>query len=115
MALERFIPGTSVWWDGHGDHLARYLHALEFTRKGRVLDAGTGPGYGAALIQSAGARGVQAVDIDAETIEQARVTYRVDGLSFMVDDCEKLEMVSGPFDVICSFENIEHLVHPENF
>jgi SAM-dependent methyltransferase len=36
-------------------------------------------------------------------------------VDFFVDDCEHPDKVAGPFDLICSFENIEHLHHPERF
>ena len=38
-----------------------------------------------------------------------------DGLEYLVDDCESLANVRGPFDMICNFENIEHLRKPEAF
>jgi 2-polyprenyl-3-methyl-5-hydroxy-6-metoxy-1,4-benzoquinol methylase len=80
-----------------------------------VLDAGTGPGYGAAILREAGAIYVQAVDVDEPSIAAATTRYSIPNLEFIVDDCEKLEKVRTPVDVICSFENIEHLRGPENF
>jgi SAM-dependent methyltransferase len=114
-AVERLEPGSDMWLHSHGDHVARYLYASEFVRGRNVLDAGTGPGYGAALLMGAGAKSVQAVDIEAASIEVCRSTYKIEGLDFLVDDCETLAAVRGPVDVICSFENIEHLNHPERF
>src|SRR5206468_10143309 len=35
--------------------------------------------------------------------------------NFCFDDCETLSKVQGPVDLICSFENIEHLKRPEAF
>ena len=32
-----------------------------------------------------------------------------------MDDCEQLHNVSGPFDLICCFEAIEHIGRPERF
>jgi SAM-dependent methyltransferase len=113
--VERAIPGTESWKNLHADHLARYLRATDYVRGRHVLDAGTGPGYGAAILKEAGALSVQAVDIDAPTIEGASRAYPVEGLSFLVDDCETLSRVRGPIEVICSFENLEHLQHPERF
>ena len=112
---ERFVPGTETWARQAADHVTRYLYAADFVKARRVLDAGTGPGYGAALLASSGAGDVQAVDIDQPSIERAARTYRADRLRFFVDDCETLARVDGPLDVICSFENIEHLHHPDRF
>ena len=110
---ERLGPGSPTWVAHSASHLARYLFASEHVRGKRVLDAGTGTGYGAMLLKMAGAAEVQAVDIDPSSIEQAKVRFRVNGLNYLVDDCEKLANVQGPFDVICNFENIEHLNRPE--
>ena len=114
-AQERPAIGSDGWLATHAEHTARYLHAVGYVRGGRVLDAGTGPGYGAAILKDAGASWVQAVDIDEASIVKARVRYPLPGLEFLADDCETLGSARGPFDVICSFENIEHLRHPERF
>lgn len=113
--VERAVPGSLEWDDLHADHLARYFYATRFVEGKRVLDAGTGPGYGAAILKSAGAKHVQAVDIDRGTIDRAREDYPLAHLEFIVDDCEELSKVQGPVDVVCSFENIEHLRNPDEF
>lgn len=115
MALERLVPGEREWIRGHAEHLARYQYAMQFVRDKRVIDAGTGPGYGAALLAAAGATSVTAVDISEETVARAQSEYGRANLTFAVDDCEVLATVPSEVDVICSFENIEHLQHPERF
>jgi 2-polyprenyl-3-methyl-5-hydroxy-6-metoxy-1,4-benzoquinol methylase len=112
---ERLGPGSSTWVEHSAFHIARYQFAAGRVRGRRVLDAGTGLGYGAAILKSAGAAEVQAVDIDPGSIERARAMFRIDGLEYLVDDCEVLSRVHGPFDVICNFENIEHLRNPDAF
>src|ERR1700693_6290517 len=116
MSVERAIPGGPEGVELSAPHLARYLFAADYARGCRVLDAGTGSGYGAAILkQQGGARSVQAVDRDAKTINRSRLAYAIEGLEFLVDDCEKLGQLVGPFYVICSFENLEHLEYPERF
>ena len=119
VSHSRFLECPSLesesWQTCFADHAARYLYAAGFVRGLRVLDAGTGPGYGAMILKQTGASSVHAVDIDEGAIAQARGRYHLEGLEFLVDDCQTLGQVRGPFDVICSFENIEHLQHPELF
>jgi 2-polyprenyl-3-methyl-5-hydroxy-6-metoxy-1,4-benzoquinol methylase len=113
--VERGVPGAAGWWSMHADHLARYYHAAGMVTGRRVLDAGTGPGYGAALLKVSGAADVEAIDIDEATIRWAEREYGSVGVRFTLDDCETLSRVTGQFDVICNFENIEHLKQPEAF
>ena len=112
---ERLGPGSPTWMADSPSHLARYLFVAEHVRGKRVLDAGTGTGYGALVLKMAGATEVQGIDIDPAAIEQAKGRFQFEGLNYQVDDCEKLANVQGPFDVICNFENIEHLNRPEAF
>lgn len=115
MTLERATPGDAEWTELSAPHLARYLFAAEYARGRQTLDAGAGSGYGAILLAQAGAANVLAIDIDASVVEQAQQSYQIPGLTFGVDDCETLTQSPGPFDLICSFENIEHLRHPQAF
>lgn len=64
---------------------------------------------------ASGAAEVQAIDTDADSIAQARAQFAIKGLEFLMDDCEVLENVRGPFGIVCNFENIEHLRRPETF
>jgi ubiquinone/menaquinone biosynthesis C-methylase UbiE len=105
----------AITWPQFADHVARYAFAMEYAKGRRVLDAGTGPGYGAAMLRAAGASRVVAVDIDDQAIATARLRYGERGIEFLVDNCEQLANAPGPFDLICSFENIEHLKQPERF
>ena len=65
LTEERGLPGTPEWAQMAGHHVARYLFAVEFARGRRVLDCGTGFGYGARLLRTCGASSVVAVDLDA--------------------------------------------------
>ena len=115
MSTERATPNTPEWPALSPSHLARYLFATEFAKDARILDAGTGAGYGAALLKNANAQEVLAVDIDATAIAAAQKSFPLHGLVFLTDDCHTLNKISPPFDLITSFENIEHLQHPEKF
>jgi SAM-dependent methyltransferase len=113
--VERLVPSEPAWAEFAAAHLARYLFAAEHARGQRVLDAGCGSGYGCRILREAGATDVVGVDVDEETIRNARRNFGGPGIRFIVDDCETLESAGGPFDVICSFESIEHLRRPDEF
>jgi SAM-dependent methyltransferase len=112
---ERIVLGEPSWTNHSAHHVARYLVAAEYVVGRRVLDAGCGIGYGTALLKAAGAAEVAGVDIDSESLALAEKQFGGDAITFLQDDCQELGKLSGPFDVICSFENIEHLPHPERF
>ena len=102
-------------WVDFADHLARYLFAMGYVANKSVLVAGSGPGYGASLLKAGGARSVQGVDIDPQSIQKANERFSALGITFFTDDCEQLTQVQCPIDVVCSFENIEHLAQPQRF
>jgi SAM-dependent methyltransferase len=90
--------------------LARHRAAYEFARERvagrRVLDLGCGSGAGAALLAASGARvlGVDRVAPDRES--------RRNGASFCLADLAALPLRAHRFDVIVSFQVIEHLRDP---
>jgi SAM-dependent methyltransferase len=104
---ERFLPGCSG--EIAYEHWHRYAFARRFAHGRRVLDVACGEGYGAALL-GAVAASVVGVDIDIATIENARSTYG-DGtrVRFVAASGTSLPLSSGSFEVIVSFETIEHL------
>src|SRR5512140_3162495 len=113
MAEERAVPGDEAWFRSGPPHVARYLFAAAHAQGRRVLDAATGSGYGAHLLRVQGAAQVVGVDIDAAEIEQARQRFATEGVEYLADDCQQLDKVQGTFDVICSFETIEHVPQPD--
>jgi SAM-dependent methyltransferase len=90
-------------------HLAAYRFALQFTRGKRVLDYGCGVGYGAAMIAES-ACDVQAVDVDDTAIDQARRHFARANLRFeRAGPGQRLPSADGVFDVVLSFQVIEHV------
>jgi SAM-dependent methyltransferase len=98
--------------------LARHLAAYRYVRAraaGRtVLDAGCGEGYGAALLAEVAAL---VVGIDrAEAIRVAAARHGAPGLEFRAGDLARLEEVARErFDLVLSFQVIEHLADPARF
>ncbi len=96
------------------EHWHRYAFALSLVEGKQVLDAACGEGFGAALL--AGKAGsVIAVDIDPVSIEHATHRYGAqDNLSFRQDDVTLLDSLpDDSFDVIVSFETLEHVMEQD--
>ena len=96
------------------EHRARYEFAARFARGRRVLDMACGTGYGAPILRAGGATQVVGVDLDAAAINYARERYGGDGISFHQGDAYDPPAL-GRFDLIVSFETIEHFEFPERF
>jgi SAM-dependent methyltransferase len=103
---ERLVPDAQRDELIYAEHVARYRLAAQLAAGRRVLDAGCGEGYGAALLRAAGAASVVGVDIDEATIEHARDRY---GGEFQVADVADLPFDPGTFDLVSCFETIEHV------
>jgi SAM-dependent methyltransferase len=93
-------------------HLAAYRFAAARAAGARVLDAGCGEGYGAALLAEAAAH-VLGVD-RAEAIAVA-ARRRHPRLEFRAFDLARLDALEERFDLVVSFQVIEHLPEPEAF
>lgn len=93
------------------EHIARYNFALPFVVNKTVLDAASGSGYGADLMSQL-ASSVDGYEIDPESVQFSQERYPKN--HFSVSD---LNVVEGgkKYDVITSFETIEHLEKPEHF
>jgi SAM-dependent methyltransferase len=113
--VERIVPGGPGWDEFSAHHLARYLFAAQESQGCRVLDAGSGSGYGSRILRAAGAASVIGIDLDPEAVRWASERFGGDGVEFQVGDCQRLDALAGPFDLITCFENVEHLQEPARF
>ncbi|MEK3683602.1 class I SAM-dependent methyltransferase [Paenibacillus sp. FSL R10-2736] len=91
------------------EHLNRYRLAQKYVKDKRVLDAACGAGYGSKMLQAAGASHVLGVDIDEASLSNARKTYGHDQIDYAYGNVNKLELEDKSFDVVVSFETIEHI------
>lgn len=97
-------------------HMNRYLSAKNYVSGKRVLDVACGEGYGSKLLKDWGAKEVVGVDISGEAIAKAKETFGTQGgITFLQHTCETLPFDADSFDVIVSFETIEHVDNPERF
>ncbi len=106
---ERVIPEQVELTPLLEEHLARYFFAREFVQGQRVLDLGCGTGYGSYYLSQKGAQFVLATDIDAEAIQYARLHYKAPNLAYFQSNGSHLPLSQQTFNIIVSFEVIEHL------
>lgn len=104
---ERFVPGAAgeIWYA----HWHRYLFAAQLVAGRNVLDVACGEGYGSALLaRSAGH--VIGADMASDVVAHARAHYASQAnLEFCAADCTALPFPDSTFDVVVSFETIEHV------
>ena len=112
MAVSERFQGANVVDAGRlspywGEHAARYMFALPFVEDKSVLDIACGTGYGIAILKDE-ARHVTGVDVDAEAASQA--TAECDNkAAVLLGNGLGLPFDDNSFDVITSFETLEHL------
>jgi SAM-dependent methyltransferase len=108
---ERFTPECvrEIWYE----HWHRYVFARAFAHGKRVLDAACGEGYGSALLAGTAAS-VVGIDIAENAIAHARTRYADRAnLRFERGDCTALTAADASFDLIVSFETLEHVAAQE--
>ena len=81
-----------------------------------ILDVGFGEGYGSAYLAEV-AREVVGVDYNAATVREATERYARPNLTFKHADVFDLpaELTRKKFDIVCSFQTIEHMDDQERF
>lgn len=89
-------------------HFCAYKYAKDFVGGKEVLDIGCGEGYGSNFLAGF-AKSVLGIDYNAAIIDYARDKYQKSGLGFSVLDIKNLVGLNRKFDIICSFQNIEHI------
>ncbi|MFN2468600.1 MAG: class I SAM-dependent methyltransferase [Gaiellaceae bacterium] len=95
-------------------HLKRYEFARRWCVDAEVLDAACGVGYGSAHLADV-ARRVVGVDVSEDAVAYARAHYDRSNVEFRQADLLEPGLPEAAFDVVCSFETIEHLPDPERF
>ncbi|EGV44393.1 class I SAM-dependent methyltransferase [Bizionia argentinensis JUB59] len=98
---------TSICNGNTINHLHRYAISMALIKEKTVLDIASGEGYGSHLM-SLDASFVYGVDIDAETIERAKIKYNRGNLKFLHGSTSKIPLENNSVDVVISFETIEH-------
>jgi len=118
MAPDRFTgerPGRGAEFAyDEARHLVAYRYALDLVRGKDVLDAGCGDGFGTQML-AAVARSVVGIDYDAEAIAGCERAWHEPNLAFRRVDLTAPGDFHARFDVVLSFQVVEHIDDPTPF
>ena len=103
---ERFIPTEQGRI--RLEHYHRYAVVQDIVSGKDVLDVACGEGYGSYYMADV-ARSIVGVDISQEAVQHASSTYQKSNLAFRQGSAIELDFADAAFDVVVSFETIEHL------
>ena len=106
---ERMVPEANRGQVIYTEHLARYMFAAQFVSGKKVLDFGSGEGYGVSILADHGAASASGIDISPLAVEHARKKYPQQSIDFVCADCLSAPFTDKSFDLVTSFEVIEHL------
>lgn len=104
-------------------HIERYRFAVnkinEYFKNKRslkILDCASGSGYGTYyLAQNFKNSKVYGVDLSKKAVNIAKKFYKRKNIRYLIKDAQKLDFKQNYFDVVISFETIEHLKEPKLF
>lgn len=99
----------------HQEHINRYVFASRFIKNKIVLDVASGTGYGSDYLIKKGAKKVIGLDISNDAINYGKNAYEKQNLSVMQGNATNLPFHDESFDIIVSFETIEHLKEYRKF
>jgi 2-polyprenyl-3-methyl-5-hydroxy-6-metoxy-1,4-benzoquinol methylase len=105
---ERWIPGF-LYKVTEEEHLDRYNYIINLTADKNILDIACGSGFGSYIIATEGnAKQVIGVDLDNDAIRYANHKFQHNKIKRFAEDAVKFKY-KEKFDVIISFETIEHI------
>lgn len=90
------------------EHVHRYVMAQQLVKNTVVLDAACGTGYGSGILAEH-AKKVYGIDISREAVSYAQTHYARENIDFLQMSIEHLDFPDAFFDVVVSFETIEHV------
>ena len=95
------------------EHFHRYMWAAQLVRGRKVLDLGSGEGFGAAILSETAAH-VIGVDVDERTVEHSKLNYGGENLEFRLGTALDLSSFEdGSLGAVVAFEIIEHVQDQE--
>ena len=107
---ERYVPEQKG--SVELEHMHRYALAKKLASGKRVLDLACGEGYGSSQLSEVAAS-VTGIDVDSQAIAHAQTRYQKANLQFISASATSLPVGDQSFDLVVSFETIEHLIHQD--
>lgn len=102
LSLDSSDPGSIA------QHLARYEYFSAYAKGKNVLDAACGTGYGSLALLRGGAKSYTGIDISPDAVAASQKKYAGASARFVQKSVLDLQGF-GSFDLIISFETIEHI------
>jgi ubiquinone/menaquinone biosynthesis C-methylase UbiE len=91
-----------------------YVQAARLSRNKVVLDLGCNTGFGSEIMAET-ADSVIGVDVSEKALEVAKQKFNKPNITFQKNDGVSLPFDDNTFDVIVSFQVIEHIVNYDNY
>jgi 2-polyprenyl-3-methyl-5-hydroxy-6-metoxy-1,4-benzoquinol methylase/glycosyltransferase involved in cell wall biosynthesis len=111
---ERMIPAYHSGTLIYAEHISRYRFAAQFVAGKRVLDVASGTGYGSELLKQAGASEVIGVDYARDAVAYSLSEHCGGHPDYVLGDAVRLPLADRSFDVVVSFETLEHVPEPNH-
>jgi len=106
---ERVVPGKTPP-EIYKEHIDRYVFAVTLSQGKDVLDVACGTGYGVGYLAGKGARTATGVDSSLQTMVFARDWIGDQGRTgLLCADGIRLPFPENTFDMVVSFETLEHI------
>jgi O-antigen biosynthesis protein len=106
---ERYIPKDPECEELKFEHESRYFFSSNLVKGKLIADIGCGSGYGCQIISTNQAKKVIGLDISFETLKFAKENFSTDNILYINSSADSLPFSSAIFDIVISFEVIEHL------
>ena len=112
---ERTVPGVEVenYWYRRHEAAYAWVAATQTVRGAAVVEAGSGEGYGAALLAAAGAAVVVGLDLDHPTLVHAARRYPQ--VAAVRANLVALPVATATADLVVSSQVVEHLWDQDAF
>ena len=103
---ERFVP--TFGGEIKLEHYLRYAAVKDLVVDKKILDLACGEGFGSNYLSDFGKK-VVGVDLSYSAIKHAKSKYIKKNLDFIQASATNLPFINEDFDIVVSFETIEHL------